>query len=269
MRLTQTLLMMLAAALLLTLLPVSTTGADDAGIMLRGDGTMRRMRVPVLMYHYVSLPPPGSDGIRINLSIAPERFREHVDYLANNGYTTISMYELDDALVFGKALPSKSVILTFDDGYVDHYEQVLPLLKAYNMTGTFFIITQFADQNAPGYMSWEQIADMAAQGMSMESHTRTHPNLSNRDYDFLVYQILGSMESLSAHTGLPVRMFCFPGGNYDANTLTVLNTTTLLRAVTTQHGVIQTTDNRYEMPRLRITNETGVPGLISLLRTRQ
>jgi peptidoglycan/xylan/chitin deacetylase (PgdA/CDA1 family) len=269
MRHLRVILAFLAAVLLLALLPGSPAGADnDASIVVRGDGTLRRTRVPILMYHYVSLPPPDADGFRINLSIAPDRFREHVAYLANNGYTTISLYELDDALVNGTPLPEKPVILTFDDGYIDHFENVFPLLKAYNMTGTFFIITQFIDQNTPGYLSWDQVTEMAANGMSMESHTRTHPNLSNRDYDFLVYQILGSMETLTAHTGLAIRMLCYPGGSYDVNTLKMVATTNLLRAVTTAHGAIQTTDNRFEMPRLRITNETGVPGLITLLRTR-
>lgn len=258
----------LASVLCLTILPVSVITADEQPIIVRGDGTWRRMRVPVLMYHYVSVPPPGSDGYRINLSISPERFREHVDYLANSGYTTISLYDLDNALVYGTSLPEKPVILTFDDGYVDHYDNVFPVLKAYNMTGTFFIITQFVDQNQRGYLSWAQIAEMAAEGMDMESHTKTHPNLENRDYDFLVYQILGSLESLRSHTGRPTRMFCYPGGNYDDSTLALLRTTDILRAVTTEHGLTHTTDNRYQLPRLRITNQTGVPGLISLLKTR-
>jgi peptidoglycan/xylan/chitin deacetylase (PgdA/CDA1 family) len=255
-------------ALCLMLLSVMISRAEDEPVVVRGDGTLRRARVPILMYHYVSLPPPGSDGYRINLSISPDMFREHVDYLANSGYITVSLYDLDDALEFGKRLPDKPVILTFDDGYSDHYETVFPLLKERGMTGTFFVITQPVDQNQPGYLTWEQVTEMAAQGMDMESHSKTHPNLSNRDYDFLVYQILGSMESLTAHTGEAVRLFCYPGGNYDDNTLGVVSSANVLRAVTTEHGVVQTTDNRYELPRLRITNRTGVPGLVSLLKTR-
>jgi hypothetical protein len=64
-------------------------------------------------------------------------------------------------------------------------------------------------------------------------------------------------------------MFCFPGGRYDDLTLTVLRTMPVWRAVTTQNGVFHTTDNTLELPRLRITNDTGVAGLAMLLETNR
>jgi peptidoglycan/xylan/chitin deacetylase (PgdA/CDA1 family) len=108
---------------------------------------------------------------------------------------------------------------------------------------------------------------MAQAGMSMESHTRDHPGLDGRDYDFLVYQLLGAQESLEHYTGKQPHMFCYPSGHYDDLVLTVLRTMPVWRAVTTQPGAFHTTDNRLEMPRLRITNDTGVLGLAMLLET--
>lgn len=231
-----------------------------------GDGTLRRLRVPILMYHYVSELPPDADGIRIGLTISPTLFQEHVGYLQEQGYETISLYEMHMALAYGVPLPPKPVILTFDDGHIDHYRNVFPVLREAGYTATFFIITQFADNNVPGYMNWNQIREMAEAGMSMESHTKTHSDLRLRAYDFLVYEIIGSIESLEVHTGRRPAMFAYPVGRYDENTLDVLDTTTVVRAVTTQPGVLHTTDNRLEVSRLRISNDTGVPGLAYLLR---
>jgi peptidoglycan/xylan/chitin deacetylase (PgdA/CDA1 family) len=242
--------------------------AADAVPQVRGDGTLRRMRVPILMYHYISVPPRNADGYRINLSLDPAVFRQHLEYFRENGFSTISLYDLDAALVEGVPLPAKPVILTFDDGYLDNYTNAFPLLQEFDMQGTFFIITGLADQNAAGYMNWAQIEEMAQAGMWLESHTKTHADLRGREYDFLVYELLGSIESLAAHVGNEQpRMFCYPGGKYDAKTLEVIRTTPIWRAVTTEFGATHTTDNAYQLPRLRISNETGVSGLDYLLRT--
>jgi peptidoglycan/xylan/chitin deacetylase (PgdA/CDA1 family) len=230
------------------------------------DGTLRRINVPILMYHYVSTLPPNADATRVDLTVEPNMFRAHMRYLVEQGYTTISLYQLEDALQRGTQLPPNPIILTFDDGYVDHYTNVFPILQEMGMTATFFIITGFIDANDSNYLTWDQISQMSAAGMSMESHTKTHRDLRSRDYNFLIYEFLGSLESLNAHLQRPSHMFAFPVGRYDDTTLSVLSQTSVWRAVTTENGSLQTTDNRLEMPRIRIHGTTGVNGLAVLLR---
>ncbi|NJL57350.1 polysaccharide deacetylase family protein [bacterium] len=75
-------------------------------------------------------------------------------YLQSEGYSTISLYALDRALLTGTPLPRKPIVLTFDDGHIDHYAHVFPLLREYGFTGTFFIITGKADRAVPDYLSW-------------------------------------------------------------------------------------------------------------------
>jgi peptidoglycan/xylan/chitin deacetylase (PgdA/CDA1 family) len=256
----------LSVLLLILLIWSGLIKAQDEPLTMRGDGTLRRIHVPILMYHYVSTPPPDADQYRVNLSVEPAMFRQHLQYLKDNGYTTISLYEFDAALMYGTPLPEKPVILTFDDGYIDHYITVFPLLKEFGMTATFFIITDTADHNSANYMTWGQINEMAAAGMSIESHTKTHSELRGRSYDFLVYEILGSLESISAHVNSKAQMFCFPVGHYDDDALAVLASTDVLRAVTTEFGAWHTSDNRLEVPRVRMSNDTGVNALASLLR---
>ena len=231
-----------------------------------GDGTLRRINVPILMYHYVSPLPPEADIYRVDLTVEPEVFRTHMQYLRDYGYTTISLYELHRALNYGAELPSNPIILTFDDGHIDHYLTVFPVLQEFGFTGTFFIITDRADANDPAHLNWTQIQEMAAAGMSMEAHTRSHRDLRGRDTDFLVFEIIGSQESLSVHTGQSIRMFAYPAGQYDDDTLRVLNSSNVLRAVTTQFGAFHTTDNAMEVPRLRISGNLSVAGLEQLLR---
>lgn len=232
---------------------------------IEGDGTLRRIRVPILMYHYISVLPSDADAIRVGLTLSPTMFREHMDYLVDAGYETVSLYDLDSALEYGTALPDHPVVLTFDDGYDDHYDTVFPILRARGLSGTFFIISQFVDERTSGYMTWEQIGEMAAADMRMEAHTRTHSDLRGRDYDFLVYEIVGSLESVAAHSRQVSQMFSYPVGRYDAQTLQVAASAPIERAVTTQIGNSHTTTNRLELTRMRVTHDTGVPGLIYLL----
>lgn len=232
---------------------------------ITGDGTLRRIRVPILMYHYISPLPEDADPIRTDLTIDPSLFRAHVQYLSEAGYTTISLAELDTALLTGAPLPPKPIILTFDDGYIDHYTEVFPILKEHNFTGTFFIITARADANSADYLNWSQISEMAEAGMTMASHTKNHPDLRDRDRDFLVYEMLGSLESLAAHTDEPTLMFSYPAGQYDDLTLQIARELNIARAVTTQPGMLHTTDNRLELPRVRVHGNTSVSGLEYLL----
>lgn len=253
--------------IILTLIFVSTPTAHNHQLIpdTTGDGTLRRIHIPILMYHYVSELPPNADNIRIRLTISPQIFRAHIQYLQSQGYHTLSLYEMNLALENGISLPPNPVILTFDDGYIDHYATVFPILQEYGFTGTFFVVSEFADNNRGGYLSWEQIIEMANAGMSIESHTKTHSDLRERSYDFLIYEILGSVESIAYHTGIEPRTFAYPIGRYDDNTFNVLSTTRILRAVTTESGTYHTTDNRLLLPRMRISNETTVSGLQYLL----
>ena len=231
------------------------------------DGTLRRIRTPILMYHYVSPLPVDADATRRDLTVSPEQFRAHLEYLFFEGYTPISLYDLHDALLTGSPLPAKPVVLTFDDGYSDHYRYVFPALGEYGFTATFFVVSGFADANLPAHLSWEQIREMADAGMSIEPHTKDHVELDGRSYDFIVYQTLGSLESIAYYTGRQPHMFSYPVGRYDDLVLDVLGQMSIWRAVTTQRGALHTTDNMLEVARIRVPGGASTAALASILRT--
>lgn len=216
------------------------------------DGAARQVRVPILMYHHIAAPPPNADPIERDLSVTPQDFEAQLQWLAQNGYTSISLYDLTYALTLGWPLPDKPVILTFDDGYRDAYDNAFPLLQKYGFKGTFFVLTEFIDQGWPGYLTWPQIEEMSAAGMDIEPHTKTHPDLRHRSHDFLIWQILGSAQTVEAHIGRTPRFFAYPSGHYDAAVIGVLKEIGLWGAVATHQGTIHTTDSLYELKRVRI-----------------
>lgn len=247
---------------------LSTALVQAQDTLIDVDGTLRRIRVPILMYHYVSVPPPDADVYRVELSVTPEIFRSHMQHLHDASYMPISVGQLDEALRRGTPLPDKSVILTFDDGHLDHYTNVFPVLNEFGFTATFFVITARLDERNADYISWEQAQEMVAAGMQIEPHTKNHFDLRNRSRDFLVYEITGSIESITAHIDSEPNVFSYPAGRYDDNTLQVVGESNIRRAVTTQPGTLHTTHNQLEMRRLRITGNMSVAGLDYLLTTR-
>ena len=217
------------------------------------------------MYHYISAPPADADIYRTDLSVPPDLFREHLTVLRDTGYTPIVLDDLYAALQTGASLPERPVLLTFDDGYVDNYTNAFPLLREFGFPGTFFIMTAGPDSGNPDYMTPAQIAEMAAAGMRMESHTRDHPDLRNRDGEFLVYQLLGAQEALTSWTGRAPNQFAYPAGQYDDLVLAVLRSLPVETAVTTRYGALHTSDAPLELPRIRIRNTTDGATLRTLL----
>lgn len=242
--------------------------SQEAAQGLIPDGTLRRIRVPILMYHYVSELPPNADQLRIGLTVHPQQFRDHLEYLRSSGYTTVSLYEIYLALTQGHRLPPNPIALTFDDGYSEHLHTVMPILREYGFKGTFFIITGFADEKRQGYLHWDQVQQLAASGMEIAAHSKTHPDLRGRNHDFLVYEMLGSLESLKVNLGLQHAAFAYPMGRYDDAALGVVKQTNTLLAVSTEHGATHTTEGRHEMRRLRVQNTTSAAGLAALLREK-
>lgn len=213
-------------------------------------------RVPILMYHYISHPPENADQYRLDLSVTPENFRSQMLYLIENGYTTIDLYDLSLAIVDRTALPSKPIIITLDDGYRDNYENAFPVLRELGMEATFFVATEFVDQGNPNYMTWPMIKEMAAAGMRIEPHSKTHPDLSQLDRASIIWQVRGSQETIEAHIGTRPRYFAYPGGRYDGEVIQIMGELDFWGAVTTVGGFWHGYNDRYEWTRARVRNAT-------------
>lgn len=223
------------------------------------------LKVPILMYHYISIPPEDADKYRTDLSIAPDKFREQMAYLADNGFETVDLYDLSLAITNKRELPEKPVIITLDDGYRDNYENAFPILQEYGLSATFFIVTQPIDEGNETYLTWEMVEVMADAGMRIEPHSKTHADLSIREKEYIIYEVLGSQETIAAHTGQTPRFFCYPGGRYDEETIEVVADLDFWGAVTTAGGKWHGYDDRYEWSRLRMRNTTALAEFIDFV----
>ena len=216
------------------------------------DGTHRQVAVPILMYHYIESAPANADAIRRDLSVSPELFAAHLDVIQRHGYETVSLRDVVNHLALGTPLPAKPIVLTFDDGYTNHFTNAVPLLTERGMTGTFFVISEFPHRDSSEYMNWDQIRQMVRAGMEIESHARLHESLAGRSDYYLREQARGSVLTFEHELGYTPRFIAYPMGFYDQRAIDIFQAEGFWAGLTTQNGVRQDNQDLFRMRRIRI-----------------
>lgn len=169
--------------------------------------------VPTLMYHAVGDDLWGYP----ELFVSPAELEEQLQYLTENGYTTIHFSDLQAVDHI-----EKPVLLTFDDGYLDNYTELFPLLQKYNCKATIFVITDMLGVHDK-YMTWEQAREMADSGLiSIQSHTATHPDLDLLTREEQAEQLTRSHDAIFENLGRESYVLCYPTGRYNTNTLELM-----------------------------------------------
>lgn len=217
----------------------------DATYQKPKDG--QTVTVPVIVYHGVRPDYPGETAEVKRYTTEPTVFEQELLYLRDNGYHVISFDELTGYFDTGKPLPSKAVILNFDDGWESQYTYAFPLLKKYGVTGTFFVFT-----NAIGrahFMTWDQLKEMDAAGMTIGGHTKTHPYLTQiTDPKELEQEIGGGKKIIEEHLGKTIRYFAYPFGLYNDTTAQAVRDAGYRIGRTSSLGMSHTEESLFRMP---------------------
>jgi peptidoglycan/xylan/chitin deacetylase (PgdA/CDA1 family) len=217
------------------------------------------------MYHRIEEPPPGADVYRQDLSVTPANFRAQLRYLQQEGYEAITLNDLALHLTVGEPLPRKPVIFTFDDGYADAYTHAFPLLQRFGFVGTFFLVTAPIDAQNPDFLSWDEVEKMHAAGMRFEPHSYDHPDMRNRGFDFVVFQVLAPKEAIEARTGETCRFFAYPSGRYDQFVIDVLRSAHYWGAVLTAQGATHMGDDMFTLKRIRVHGGEDLDRFVRML----
>jgi peptidoglycan/xylan/chitin deacetylase (PgdA/CDA1 family) len=181
----------------------------DAPILVPATPPATKLLVPVFMYHHVS-NLPTYNALDYSLTVTTTDFNAQLDWLQQQGYTSINMTELFDSLYYGKALPPHPMILTFDDGYEDMYTDALPALLAHHDRGVFYLITGMIGGR---YLTWNQVRILQDEGMQIASHTVHHVNIGQPpSYTSTQAELVQSKATLQHELGVPVQFFCYPTG---------------------------------------------------------
>ena len=225
------------------------------------------VKIPILMYHAVHTMAPSEES-NANLIVAPETFESHLKALKEAGYYTLTPEEAYRALTKNE-LPEggKVVWLTFDDGIADFYTIVYPLLKKYKMTATNNIITSFSEKEKPSVLTFDQIKEMKAQGLTFESHTVSHPDLAQSDTATQKTELANSKQVLDKKLNQTTTTIVYPAGRYSEVTMDLAKTNGYKMGLTTNNGLASLDDGLYSLKRLRILPTTTAENLLAEMQT--
>lgn len=163
----------------------------------------------ILVYHSVEPEANKQEGkMQKHYHIYPEKFRAQMRYLYDNGYIPIPMKVYLQYLTRGIAVPDKSVVITFDDGWKNQYEYAYPILKEFGYTATFYLISKSVGSKS--YVTWDEVKEMRDAGMDIQSHTKTHANLTKVSAEKALEELKDSRTTIENKIGRPVTMVAYP-----------------------------------------------------------
>ena len=223
------------------------------------------VQIPILMYHAVHVMDP-SEASNANLIVDPDLFEAQIKALSKAGYYFLTPEEAYKAFT-ENALPAKKVVwLTFDDGNEDFYTIAYPILKKYKAKATNNVITGFVKKGNAGNLTVKQMKEMMAHGMSFQSHTVNHPDLSTTDKATQKVELTDSIDFLENKLNTKVNTIAYPSGRYNQTTLDLAKKTYKL-GLTTNEGLASAKDGLLSLNRVRILPTTTAKGLLSDIDT--
>jgi peptidoglycan/xylan/chitin deacetylase (PgdA/CDA1 family) len=219
--------------------------------------------VPILMYHHIADLPMDATELRMTWTVSPRNFDAQMQWLARNGFRTISMAQLVAHLKQRQPLPAKPIIISFDDGWQEQYTTAFPILTKYGLSGTFFVYIRPLDHTE--FMTWAQLQELVAAGMDIQSHSLTHPHLRALAPDAAYKEIAESKALLEKRLGKPVIAFCYPFGEYNHTIIEMVKRAGYESAVTLAGGYRQRADELYTLRRIRVSYRNTLDDFIKRL----
>lgn len=219
-------------------------------------------RLPILMYHMVKPLTADMNTTTRRITTSPETFEAQLKFLQKNGYTTWFMRDARRLIKANKKLPPRSVVLTFDDGTRDFYENALPLLKKYNIKAVAYVNSDVTTNTH--FMNLEMLREVAASGLvEIGSHTGTHQFLTDLGEEERTLQIAESKKKLEALIGEPVISFSYPFGAFTLGVLKEVETAGYDSAVSAYYGTVASQKYRFMLPRILIGDIEGLDGFVN------
>ena len=189
--------------------------------------------LPILMYHGIT-DLASEVG---EYTIHKDTFENDLKWLGENGYTTISLRQLIDYVEKGTRLPSKPILITFDDGHASDYVFAFPLLQKYHMKGVFSVIGSSVDTSSgdlyrqldSSSVTWGEVALMASSGSAeIGSHTfdlhsvsggrkgadKKQDESQEKYEEILLEDLMKNNEKILKATGAAPLLFAWPYGAY-------------------------------------------------------
>jgi peptidoglycan/xylan/chitin deacetylase (PgdA/CDA1 family) len=183
------------------------------------DALLLKKDAVVVSFHRVRDGADASDG----LTVDRRTFERYCRFFRRH-FRVVSLADLVDGLE-AERCPRRELVITFDDGYLDNFENAAPVLEKLSLPATFFVITRwigtdvvpFWDEQqgvSHPWMTWDHVRALHRRGFDIGSHTRTHPDLGTLTGAKVAEEIFGSRFELESALGAHVQSFAYPYGGW-------------------------------------------------------
>ena len=214
----------------------------------------------VLMYHHLRRAD------RDPFSVAPEAFDRQMKWLADRRLA-VSLATLEEHVA--AAGPVDGVLVTIDDGYRDLRTVGLPILRRHRVPAVAFVSVGRIEErsgsleNSTGeaYLSWTELAELAAAGVTIASHGWDHVSLTALEPSQMISQVTRSRRLLEQRLGVTINAFAYPFGtrsDFNDATRRALSDAGYTVAFTTQHGAVRYGADTLALPRLKVEGGEGM-----------
>ena len=227
-------------------------------------GPNQRGCVPVLMYHSISDNLFGKSHPYYQINTAPEVFSRQMRWLRNNGYRTLDTNELMCGLQNGQDL-SKTVVITFDDGYRDFLTDAMDVMKQCSFSATIYLATDRVQHKSlriegAEYLTWSDVRELHQHGIRFGSHTVTHPDMRSLGPEQIEYELCCSKETMEDNLGVAVNSFAYPFAFPEQDRIftnyleDVLTNCGFENGVSTILGRASLSSNKFFLPRIPVNS---------------
>lgn len=172
-------------------------------------GLSKKESIRILMYHQVL---PHSIAYKNDLIVTVENLDEQLIYIKNN-FKTVFFKDLETS----KSVENK-IILTFDDGYYNNLQYLMPLLEKHQLKATIFIPTEFIENNMNGdekvYMNFDEIKSLNPNLVEIALHSHSHKNFSQMTLSEAEADLLKNIEILEQNQINFTKVLAYPYGKF-------------------------------------------------------
>lgn len=235
-----------------------------------------KKKIPILMYHSIS---QSTNPKFKQFSVPPTLFAEHMAYLYQHDYTTLSATQFIQIRVQGKdKLPERSVLVTFDDGFADFFTEALPVLRWYGFVATLYITTAFINgtslwmqhegETTHSMLTWDQLLEINKCGIEIGAHSHSHPQLDILPLSLARDEIVRCKRLLEDKLSQEVWSFAYPHGYHSAAIQRLVREAGYTSACAVKYEMNTETTDPFALARLKMSSDTSVDALATLLTMR-
>jgi peptidoglycan/xylan/chitin deacetylase (PgdA/CDA1 family) len=218
-----------------------------------------RYVVPILMYHHVGAPT-GSKW-RLN-TVSAKSFDYQMNFMKRHGFQVISFDDLVEGIKAGRQFSRNTVVIEFDDGYEDNYNNAFPILKKYGFPAMVFLVSDKIG-TAPGFLTWDEVREMEKYKFLAGAHTRHHLYLPKASLSEAQDEIAGSKKVIEDHLGHSIDYFAYPTGGFTEDVKRMVKDAGYKAAVTTNRGKDRFNADLYALKRIHMsTTDDRYSGLV-------